>query len=130
MLCPDTWIGLQATTGAPTYPAGAQPILGLTVTNVGSQTCVRDLSGPLQVFTVFTASGARVWSTADCFPGAGDDVRVLAPGESLQYNIRWSGTTSTPGCKTDRTLIPAGSYNVQPDLGKLAAKPAALTITG
>ena len=130
MLCPDSWIGLQATTGAPTYTSGGQPILGLTVTNTGAQTCVRDLSGPLQVFTVYSAAGARTWSTADCFPGVGDDVRVLDPGESLQYNIRWSGTTSAPGCQVDRTLVPAGSYVVRVNLGKLAATPVTLTITG
>jgi len=129
LLCPDSSISLQTTTGAPSYSTGAQPILGLSVTNSGSVRCVRDLSGPLQIFTVSTAAGQRVWSTADCFPGEGADVRVLDPGETLQYNIRWSGTTSTPGCRPPRTQVGAGSYLVRATLGTLPAGPAPLTIT-
>ena len=129
MLCPDSSISLKTTTGAPDYPAGSQPILGLSVTNSGPAQCVRDLSGPLQIFTVYTAAGQRVWSTADCFPGEGADIRVLDPGETLQYNIRWSGTTSTPGCHTPRTRVGAGSYLVRAALGTVPSAPANLSIT-
>ncbi len=119
---------MTATTGAPSYPVGTEPVLGVSVTNSGSVTCTRDLSGGLQVFSVYTAAGARVWSTADCFPGTGTDINTLQAGESVQYNIKWAETTSSPGCTAARIQVPAGSYQVRVDIGSLHAKPAALTI--
>ncbi len=120
---------LAPTTGAPSYQVGTQPIVGVTVQNAGSVPCVRDLSGPLQVFTVYTASGQRKWSTADCFPGVGKDVRVLDPGEILHYNVRWSGTSSTPGCHSVRTQLPAGNYVLKVSVGTLQATPAKFSLT-
>ena len=52
----------------------------MMVTNTGTEACQRDVSGTLQVFTVYAADGSRIWSTADCFPGEGTEVRELAPG--------------------------------------------------
>jgi hypothetical protein len=130
LLCADSAIALKATTGAPSYPAGSQPILGLIVTNTSNQACVRDLSGSLQVYTVFSASGTRMWSTADCFPGEGTDVRQLAAGQAVTYNIKWSGTTSNPGCTAERTPVPAGTYQVVAQLGALKSPATPFTITG
>jgi len=130
LLCPDSSIRVVATSGAKSYPVGSQPILGMAVTNTGSKSCVRDLSGPLQVYTVYGKSGKRTWSTADCFPGEGTDVRQLAAGQTVNYNIKWSGTTSSPGCSTPREPVTAGRYTVVASLGKLASKPHAFTITG
>ncbi|WP_157695381.1 hypothetical protein [Nakamurella panacisegetis] len=101
----------------------------MSVTNISSTTCTRDLSGPLQVFTVYTAAGARVWSTSDCFPGEGTDVRTLATGESVQYNIKWSGTTSNPGCTAARVVAPGGKYQLRVTIGSLIATPVAFTIS-
>jgi hypothetical protein len=55
---------------------------------------------------------------------------MLAAGESLQYHIKWAGTTSTPGCKTDRVPVKAGSFTVVAQLGGLTAKPVTVTFTG
>ena len=120
---------LTASTGAPTYQVGSQPILGVGVQNSGAVQCVRDLSGPLQVFTVYTTAGQRVWSTNDCFPGEGKDVRVMDPGESLHYNVRWSGTSSTPGCKGDRSQLSAGDYVLRVTIGTLQATDAKFKLT-
>ena len=100
----------------------------MSVKNVGSVPCTRDLSGPLQVFTVYTAAGARVWSTADCFPGEGTDVRTLPAQTAVQYNIKWSSTTSAPGCAGARAEVPAGSYQLRVTIGTLRATPANFVI--
>ncbi len=128
LLCPDSALKLMATTGAPAYAVGDQVILGVSVTNTGAADCTRDLSGPLQVFSVWTAAGARVWSTADCFPGEGTDVRTLTAGQTVHYNIKWAGTTSTPGCATPRLPVPAGRYQVRVSIGSLLANPGVLVV--
>jgi hypothetical protein len=121
---------VTAAPSAPAFAVGDQPRLLLTVTNIGTQVCQRDVSGSLQTFTVFGADGSRIFSTADCFPGTGTEVRELTPGQQLQYTIKWSGTTSAPGCTGERVAIPAGDYTVIGQLGGLSSSPAPFTVTG
>lgn len=130
LLCADADTAVGGAPSAPTFAAGQQPRLTMTVTNRGAQPCVRDLSGPLQIFTVFAADGARVWSTADCFPGQGSDVQQLAPGQVVSFTVKWSGTTSAPGCTGDRAVAPPGEYTLVAQLGGLSSPPAAFAITG
>ena len=130
LVCPDAAIGVTAISAAPSFAIGSQPTLGMVVTNAGAQACQRDVSGTLQTFTVFAADGTRVWSTSDCFPGEGTEVRELTPGQTLKYTIKWSGTASSPGCTGDRAPLPAGDYTVVAQLGGLASAPVAFAITG
>ncbi len=127
MICPDSSIGLTATVGSPTYNVGQQPILGVTIQNTGGTACVRDVSGTLQEYLIYDAAGNRLWSTADCVPGTGTEVRFLEPGQTLQYNIRWSGTTSAPGCAAERVTVPAGQYKAEVRIGPLVSTQAVLT---
>lgn len=127
LLCPDGAIGLAATVPAE-VKSGANVIVGMVVTNSGTEPCRRDVSGTAQVFTVFGADGTRLWSTADCFPGQGTEIRDLAPGQSLEYTVKWSGTTSAPGCTGDRVPLGAGSYTMIVQLGPLSSPPAAFTV--
>lgn len=128
LLCADASITLGAQVPAEVR-SGANVIVGMTVVNSGAEACRRGVSGTLQVFTVFGADGTRIWSTADCFPGQGTDVRDLAPGESLKYTVKWSGTTSAPDCTGDRTPLAAGSYTLIAQLGTLSSPPAAFTVS-
>jgi hypothetical protein len=127
LICPDSAIQLSATVGSPTYNVGEQPVVGVTVVNAGTEACVRDVSGSLQEYLAYDTAGSRLWSTSDCLPGEGTDVRFLQPGQSLQYNIRWSGTTSQPGCAAERTRVPAGEYRIEARIGGLVSSPATLT---
>jgi hypothetical protein len=53
----------------------------------------------------------------------------MQPGESLQYNIKWSGTTSQPGCAGDRLTVPPGKYTIVASIGSLKGTPAKLTLS-
>jgi len=130
LLCADADISVTAAPSAPAFAVGDQPRLLLTVTNTGTQACQRDVSGSLQTFTVFGADGTRIFSTADCFPGTGTEVRELTPGQQVQYTIKWSGTTSAPGCTGERSAVPAGAYTVIGQLGALSSAPAPFTVNG
>lgn len=127
LLCPDTAIGLTAEVPAEVR-SGATVVVGMVVTNTGPEQCRRDVSGTAQVFTVFGADGTRLWSTADCFPGQGTEVRELAPGQTLKYTVKWSGSTSAPGCSGNRLPLAAGSYTLIAQLGSLSSPPAAFTV--
>jgi hypothetical protein len=121
LICPDGALTLTATVGAPTYRVGEQPIVGVTVRNTGSEACVRDVSGSLQEYLAYDGAGNRVWSTNDCAPGTGTDVRMLEPGQSVQYNIRWSGKSSQPGCAVERVRVGAGTYAIEARIGALVS---------
>src|SRR6476661_6299229 len=127
LLCVDTSVALTAKVPAEVR-SGSTVIVGMTITNSGTEACRRDVSGTLQVFTVFGADGTRLWSTADCFPGEGTEVRDLTPGQSVEYTVKWSGTTSAPGCAGERTPLPPGSYTLIAQLGALSSPPAAFTV--
>jgi hypothetical protein len=105
------------------------PILGVHVRNTGAAPCAKDVSGKVQVFTAYDADGKRIWSTDDCVPGSGTEIRYLQVGEGLQYNIKWSGTTSQPGCAGDRLQVPAGDYRIVATVAGQKATPVTLTFT-
>lgn len=130
LICADSSIVITAITTAPSFPVGGQPTVGMLITNTGPEACRRDVSGSLQTFTVTGTDGSRKWSTADCFPGEGTETRDLAPGQELRYTIKWSGTTSEPGCAGDRGPVPAGDYLLIAQLGGLSSAPVPFTITG
>ena len=130
LVCADADIRIAAAPAAPAFSLGDQPRLGMTVTNAGAQTCQRDVSGTLQTYTVLALDGSPVWSTADCFPGEGTEVRELTAGQQLSYVVKWSGTTSQPGCAGERTAVPAGDYLLVAQLGALSSAPAPFSITG
>lgn len=128
-LCFDNEITLTAIATGP-FTFGQQPVIGVRVQNTGAVACTRDVSASLQVFTVLGADGSHVWSTSDCFPGQGTEVRTLAPGETLEYQVKWSGTTSQPGCTGDRVQVPVGSYQLFAAIGGVQSGPTPFEITG
>jgi len=126
------WISLGITSSSNGTPRlvsrAARSTVWLKRTLRSSSPCINS-TGERQVFTAYDANGKRIWSTVDCFPGTGTDVRLMQPGESLQYNIKWSGTTSQPGCAGDRLLVPAGNYTIVASIGGLKGSPVKLTLT-
>lgn len=126
LICPAASISLTGVVWGTV--SGQQPRLGMNATNVGKETCRQDVSGAKQVYTVYTPGGDRVWSTADCFPGEGTEVRTLSPGQKASFVIVWSGTTSAPGCTAPRVKVKAGKYQLVVQLGALKSKPLAFTM--
>lgn len=130
LICQPSAIKLTTTSGAPSYRVGDKPILGLVVTNTSDTPCAQDTSGAKQVFTASTAGGERVWSTNDCFPGTGTETRMLQPGESVPFNIKWAGTTSQPNCAGERVEVKPGKYVITAQLDGRKAEPVTVTFNG
>ena len=127
--CPDASVVLTAEAAQPEYAVGEQPVFRLLVATSGDVPCTRTLDPGLQEVLVYSADGAtRLWSSNDCFPGTGTDTKTLEPGQTVSYSIRWSGTTSSPGCTAPRTPVAAGTYTVVVGLAGLRSEPATFTI--
>jgi hypothetical protein len=128
--CPDAAIALTAQPERPEYPAGARPVFKLTVTNASQVACTRDLDPGLQELLVFAADGTtRLWSSNDCYPSEGADLRTLQPGEAITATVTWAGRSSRPRCTGQRVPIPPGDYLVIGKLGPLTSPPTPFKLT-
>ncbi|RIJ70121.1 hypothetical protein D1871_19940 [Nakamurella silvestris] len=128
LICPPSFVKATAVMASRSVAVGTKPELGVSVQNVGDQSCVQDVSGSTQQFTVLGKAGAHIWSTQDCFPGTGTELRVLQPGEAVQYSVIWAGTTSSPGCVGARTPVPAGGYTLQAQVAGVKAPNLPFTV--
>ena len=128
--CPDPSVALTAQVAQPSYKVGEEPVFRLLVSNSSTTPCTRALDAGLQQVIVYSADGSqRLWSSNDCYPGTGTETKTLNPGEQTAYSIRWSGTTSQPGCTAPRTPVAAGAYTVAVSLGAINSVPVPFTLT-
>jgi hypothetical protein len=125
--CPDSALTVTVTPAKPAYRVGETPVLKLTVQNTGGVACVRDV-GPRQQELVLYDGAARIWSSNDCYPDGGTDVRTLHPQESVSSTVVWSGLSSQPGCAGTRSRVRAGSYNLVGHVGNATSRPTTLVL--
>ena len=111
--CTNAMLAVTAEIARPVYRVGEHPVLRLTITNSTDQPCVRDLDPARQEIVVWSGDGAtRLWSSNDCSPVSGVDLRTMVPGQPVVSAVTWVGRTSAPGCAAPRTEVPAGAYRV------------------
>lgn len=122
--CPDQSLAVRVTSDQPNYRVGDEPAFTIVITNIGTERCERDLGAGLQQVMVYSLDGAtRLWSNTDCFPESTADLRALAPGDQAAFSVKWSGTTSAPGCQAPREPVGPGAYSVVGQLGGLRSTP-------
>ncbi|MFD4293532.1 hypothetical protein ACFWPA_12665 [Rhodococcus sp. NPDC058505] len=122
--CADSSLAIKVSADKATYQAGEEPEFGIVVTNIGNASCDRDLGAGMQQVLVYSLDGQqRLWSNNDCYPNSTPDVRTLKPGEQAAFTVKWSGSTSEPGCAAPRTPVGAGAYSVVGQLGNLRSSP-------
>lgn len=127
--CADQSMQVAMELGAPQYKVGQRPVLRLVITNAGTVPCTRDISRSLREVLVTGADGAnRVWSSNDCYRSSEPDLRIMQPGERQQFEVKWAGRTSAPGCPAKRKAVPAGSYSVIGKLGPLTSAAVPLVL--
>ncbi|MGF7122851.1 hypothetical protein [Rhodococcus sp. BE178] len=122
--CADQSLALKVSPDRPQYKAGDEPSFSIAITNIGTSKCERDLGSGLQQALVYSLNGSnRLWSNVDCYPDADPAMQVLEPGGQARFTVKWSGTTSEPGCKAPRVQVAPGAYTVVAQLGELRSSP-------
>jgi hypothetical protein len=128
-ICADTELSLVATAAPATVKRGAPVDFTLTVKNISTRTCSRDVgSGPQELYV---DQGARkYWSSDTCNTAKGSDVKAFAPGEQRVYQMQWNGRQSSTcaGLAASGPNPPPGQFELRARLGTLISQPFTLTI--
>lgn len=109
--CTDSAILVEATTDSSTYRVGKEPVLSLSIENVGSVACLRDV-GPRANELEVKSGGYHVWSSDDCSSNNKTKIVTLEPGDKVASTITWNGQLSEPGCPEISTAAKVGRYEV------------------
>lgn len=121
--CPAAAVKVAASTDAPAYPAGSNPLLTLSVTNAGTEPCSINV-GTTQMEFVVTSGSDRIFSSADCQDGGADLVKEFAPGATEKANFTWERLRSAPGCAAAASNPTPGWYVFTARLGGITSEKA------
>ncbi|TAM86595.1 MAG: hypothetical protein EPN43_10395 [Jatrophihabitans sp.] len=126
--CNVAQLHLAATVAQPTYQVGAEPVLGLQITNPGPQPCVQDVADSQIVMTVYNGA-SRVWGSHDCQVQPGVMQRTFNPSQPAVFTITWSGLSSQANCAGTRQRVGAGTYTLYATLAGQQATAAQFAIS-
>jgi hypothetical protein len=127
--CADNEMSTTPILATTTIKRGAPLNISLKIKNIGSRTCSRDVGADPQ--ELYLDQGARkYWSSDDCNPATGHDVRQFAPGSERDYNITWNGhqSSSCANGAASGPNPPTGQFQLRARLGTLVSNPVTLTI--
>ena len=122
-LCPAGSVAVAAATDAEVYPAGATPVLTLTVTNTGSTACEINVGTSQMEFSVVSGSD-RIFSSLDCQDGSRDLFKKVEPGATETANFPWNRNRSAPGCSAVASNPNPGYYMFTARLGEISSEQA------
>ncbi|WP_367133112.1 hypothetical protein [Saccharothrix sp. HUAS TT1] len=108
---------------------GRAPRFAVVVANTGPLPCTKEIGRRVRELVVTSADGGtRLWSSNDCFATEGSEVRVMRPGERFTYDLRWPGSTSAPGCRS-QTRLGGGDYLLTAVVAGRASNPVIFRVT-
>lgn len=125
--CTEADILVEAFAEEAIYPVGSTPTLTLSVTNIGTRPCKRDV-GPGANELQITQGEVTIWSSDDCNPNEDKDVVTLDRGDAFETQLVWDGYLSASGCPPDQPMAQAGEYTVVGRNGAIVSAPTALRL--
>jgi len=126
-MCLDQDILVEASSELPIYPVGSTPTLKLTITNIGTVECRRNV-GPGANELRIELQGQVLWSSDDCNPNDASDIISFLRGDEFTTQLMWDGRTSAAGCPPDQPLLDAGEYTVVGRNGTIESLPTAIRL--
>jgi hypothetical protein len=124
--CTDAEISVVAAPASLTVKAGVPLKIFLKVKNISNRVCSRDVGADAQEL-VIQQNKAKVWSSDDCSPLHGTDVKSFGPSIEVSFYVIWDAKSSAAGCDK-RTFVPPGVYQVVARLTGKFSEPVNLTI--
>ena len=120
--CTAEQVSIEAVTDKGGYNAGEDPLVSMTITNLGAAPCTIDAGTGAQEYII--ASGSeQYWSSRDCQSEPSEAEVTLEPGVAKSTSpFAWDRTRSSADtCSGDRPAVTAGgaSYHLMVKLGDL-----------
>jgi len=96
--CAAEDLQLALSADAQSYPAGAQPVFTLTVTNTSTESCTVDVGEASREIRI-TSGTDRVWSSRDCAADAAEQLLLLSASTAADpIAVTWPVVRSAEGC--------------------------------
>lgn len=124
--CAPGSMALRLASDAPTYAAGASPVLTLSVVDVGAAGCTVDLGSTATSLTVLSA-GKPVWSSNACGNKTSRQVQ-LTPSAAQMLQQTWDRTRNVNACSSPSAL-PTGQYEIVARVGNSAVYGGSLVLS-
>lgn len=103
-------LSITLTADQRTYPAGANPVFTVTLTNTSDASCVVD-AGEASRGILITSGSDRIWSSLDCPASENAERKLLLPaGGRDESAVTWSRIRSAEGCADGLPAPKAGTY--------------------
>ncbi|NIZ92247.1 hypothetical protein [Kineococcus rubinsiae] len=136
--CSPAQLSVTAATDVPVYGPNANPQLKVIVQNTAGAGCETRVGAGTRTFVVRDASGAQVYSSADCAPStAATTVGLLAKdqeqGDDSDTTVmtqKWSRERSAPGCPTGLPAVEEGVYTLTGTWNDVPLTPVSFSLTG
>jgi hypothetical protein len=125
--CTDAEITVVAAPASLTAKTGVPLKIFLKVKNISNRACARDVGADAQEL-IIQQNKAKLWSSDDCSPLHGTDVKSFGPSIEVSFYVIWDAKASAAGCDK-RTFVPPGAYQVVARLTGKYSDPVNLTIT-
>jgi hypothetical protein len=127
--CTDEEMAIRPVPAKTTVSQRTPIDIRLLIENAADRSCSRDVGADLQELRI--VKGAEtIWSSDQCGPARGSDVRRFNPGDDREYMVTWNGRASTK-CSGGVPAGPApaaGQYQLLARLGTKHSAPVVLTI--
>lgn len=104
--CTDSELELVASAASGVVQGGQPVEVTIRIKNVSTRTCSRDVGADMQELRLMDKE-IVVWSSDDCNPRKGSDVRSLAPSKEATFTLSWSGNRSRTGSDAVNCSAPA-----------------------
>ncbi|GAA1822339.1 hypothetical protein GCM10009682_48320 [Luedemannella flava] len=131
--CTDTEMVVTATPASGKAAAGATIDFTIKFRNNSQRSCTRDIGADAQELRLMDGQKV-IWSSDDCSPRHGSDVRKFAPDDAVAFTLTWNGKRSRSGtgekvCTAGATAPAIGAYQLVGRLGTAYSSPTALRLT-
>jgi hypothetical protein len=125
--CTAEQLGVTVTADAPSYAAGALPVLAVAISNTSPTSCTVD-AGEAAREVLITSGTDRIWSSKDGPAEPASRLLLLSTGGRDDQAITWQRIRSAEGCAKDLAAPRPGTYTAVVSVAGVTSAPAVFTL--
>jgi hypothetical protein len=129
--CTDAEMDIAVSAVASQVQHGQSVDITIRIRNTSGRSCGRDVGADMQELRLMDHD-ILVWSSDDCNPRTGKDVRSFEPGKEVTFTLTWNGNRSRTGAGAKNCNAPApfpATYQLLARLDQKLSRPFDLRLT-